>query len=596
MKTKPARASKKSAEKLTSSLPRDESRRKAAAHLVITKALRRLAGDRNGPALAFAEAYVGLRQKNDPECPVINADDFEPLWTNLIETGADARRCLAVLRALEAGGCDGETLQVGFGRAIASARWVYATEAGVCFNRDGRHMQSPEKAAKELARFLPDLSETKITALIVRSALGVQRFGFNPSQPPLSVYAVKENDAGGAVAIKHFNLFRGWRLSPLERVVTETEVGPFIEHAAYVLGEGALEPAERRLTPLFLDWLGSQLQKPGIRIKWTWVIVSLSEQIGKDTLASVIERIIGDWNLVRVSGAELATERNTWLCDGHFAVINEAMLGYRAMDNVKTILTERTVKTRFLYGEWSKVESFVTPIFFSNAENALGLNEGSKRFVVIVNDADRRPDSYYADLWRWIEGDGPQLLLTWLKARDLSAFDANQPPPLTGDLQRMIDANQGSEDALISAWIERRESPFDRALATETDLITGLRAEHAVNVRPTKLRTLLRRHGAAPLGVVKVRKDERSPSTQVRLWAVADAKEWLGLYGEEAALIRGLALFDHRRPDFAAAAAEVWGRPAPKPAAVIALRTGRPSPTPDSPHARKLTRPREREQ
>lgn len=517
---------------------RDEARAKAkeaeaAAHAFIREKL----AEHESDFIATAEACVEER---------IPYAMLQPLWEALVKASAKPSEVHAVIDVISNGrGAEAEALiQIEFARVFVPLCWVYATEAATCYNLRGRHMQAAAKAGKELLAYTDKLTDSKCESLIVKYARREQRFAFHPGQPALSEYTKTESDGQGEQAFTYFNLFRGWRLKPLKRKVKASEVAVIIEHIAYVLGEGDLAPADRKLTPLFLDWLACQIQRPGVRIKWTWVIVSTGEQIGKDSIATVIERIIGHWNMTRVGGSELEDKRNTFLTEGHFAIINEAMIPYRAMDNVRTIITEQLVKVRFLYGEWSKLESFLNVLFFSNKENALGLTADSKRFVVIINEAERKPDAYYKTLWNEIDGDGPQLFMTWLKDRDLSNFDANQPPPMTGDMARMIEANTSGEDAALSAWIENREHPFNRELATEADLISLLKQERGLSVRPTTLRKMLTRHGCRRLGAngVKVKLDLNVRPATMRLWALDGVRDWETLTGDLAPLIRGYAL------------------------------------------------------
>lgn len=532
-----ARDEAEKAVKTKSKAKREEARNKAkdaegAAHQYIAEQL----AEHKGDFIAVAESCAALR---------IPYALYQPLWEALVKANAKPSEVHAVIGVISGGNGEAEALiQIEFARVFVPLCWVYATEASTCYNLRGRHMQAAAKAGKELLAYADKLTDSKCESLIVKYARRVQRFAFHPGKPPLSEYSKTESDGQGEQTFTCFNLFRGWRLKPLKRKVKASEVAVIIEHIAYVLGEGDLAPKDRKLTPLFLDWLAFQIQRPGVRIKWTWVIVSTGEQIGKDSLATIIERIIGHWNMTRVAGSELEDKRNTFLTEGHFAIVNEAMIPYRAMDNVRTIITEQMIKVRFLYGEWSRLESFAIIIFFSNKENALGLTDDSKRFVVVINEAARRPDAYYKTLWESIDGDGPQLFMSFLEQRDISKFEANQPPPMTGDMARMIEANTSGEDAALSAWIENRERPFDRELATEADLISLLKSERGLSVRPTTLRKMLARHGCRRLGEngVGVKLDLNVKPKAMRLWALDSVREWQALSGDLAPLIRGYAL------------------------------------------------------
>ena len=74
-----------------------------------------------------------------------------------------------------------------------------------------------------------------------------------------------------------------------------------------------------------IDWVAHLVQRPGERVSHAVVITSPTQGVGKDTLAEMIGRVVGDTNRVNVSSEVLSAGYGGLFSGKLFAVVSEIM-------------------------------------------------------------------------------------------------------------------------------------------------------------------------------------------------------------------------------------------------------------------------------
>jgi len=103
---------------------------------------------------------------------------------------------------------------------------------------------------------------------------------------------------------------------------------------------------------------------------------------------------------------------------------------------------------------------FCNILMFSNNDDAAIIRKGDRRYWPHRVNGVKDP-IYYHNLWEWQQnGDNLSHMLAWCKARDLSNFSYNKPPPVTATKLDMQEESLDYLESLIVDAISSREGPF----------------------------------------------------------------------------------------------------------------------------------------
>ena len=142
---------------------------------------------------------------------------------------------------------------------------------------------------------------------------------------------------------------------------------------------------------------------------------------------------------------------------------------------------------------------------------------------MIWSNAEAKDRSYYDAFAKWCK-ENAVLIGSWLAQRDISAFAAQAPAPMTAAKAEMFADALGSLDYFVNEAIANETAPFD------TDLISVEEGMHlwpldARDLKPTpntkSVATALRKAGAHKLDRVSLGKVlESTEAERTVLWAV----------------------------------------------------------------------------
>jgi hypothetical protein len=249
----------------------------------------------------------------------------------------------------------------------------------------------------------------------------VKRVVFSPRKTPKSVY----------------NLFKGWAVVPSD----ETSCKLILRHIREVCCRGNEEHAN-----WLLDWSAHLFQKPWEKPGVAVVMRGL-KGVGKDTWGNYLGRIIGHKHHIKVSKEEhiygqfnnhiaramlLHCEEATWAGDKK----NEGPL--------KNLITDARQRIEPKGIDSFEVDSFFRVFMSSNADWVVPATPDERRFFVLdVSDKYRRNPAYFVPLNHEMDHGGPEALLAFLLARDISKFDPRNPPITEGLLGQIETTLKG---------------------------------------------------------------------------------------------------------------------------------------------------------
>ena len=308
-----------------------------------------------------------------------------------------------------------------------------------------------------------------------------------------------------------------WRPSGVE--AREGDVGWFLEHMAYMFPE----PTERDLV---IDYLATLIQRPAEKIHFA-LLIRGDQGSGKSAIGELMRRIIGDRNVVKPSNDEVTARFTVWQEGAQLAVIEELMsLGRLELANrLKPVITEPTLRIEEKYGTPYSIPNHLNLLCFTNHHDALRIENGDRRWLVLFSTARPRGQPYYDRLFGHIASeDGPAAVKHWLARRRMELNPKGRAPE-TAAKEEMRRLSIGEVEAW---WLDAHENgsrPFDFDLVSTDGLVACLPFD-----LERKHKNLTRRASKFLLGELgavqhtRYTKGDGRPAT--RLWSIRNHDLW----------------------------------------------------------------------
>lgn len=259
-------------------------------------------------------------------------------------------------------------------------------------------------------------------------------------------------------------------------VVTDADVGPWLELARTMTrrdGAAALEP--------LLDWWAMTVAAPAVKPGWH-VLLQGAQGIGKDALIQPVKLGVGDRNCSSVGARGLGGQFNAW-AEARLIQVNELHQTSRGAQTgadqyaILKELTENTNKT-IKINEKNRREYYARNVgaYFitSNDAQALALEAGDRRFLVIMSDLKPMTLDEAVAYWGWAAAGAP-LVVEWLHQRweGMSAARRGallgRAPMTAGKIQMIVD----TEDPVMEWARSQIEGGVWPDLMTTEDLLAA---------------------------------------------------------------------------------------------------------------------------
>ena len=359
-----------------------------------------------------------------------------------------------------------------------------------------------------------------------------------------SHYAAKKGDnltylpgkPSGLVRFKGKPCFNLWRPTDATYVpgVTADDIAPYLELAAYLI------PDERVLGHI-LDTFAFVIQHQDIKVNHC-ILLSGAHGIGKDTLFQPLIHGLGVHNVAQPSASEMHEKFTDALLSAKCLVYQEVQnFDKTEIENkLKPIIAAPPEELRLrLFGKgYALVPNRVFVIMMSNHRNALKISPGDRRYLAYWSPAEPRPQTFYRKFYDWLNAGGNDQIYSWLKDRDVSAYDPKAPAPLTEYKQEVIGMGLSDAEARIAEFKLAMADEPDRHLYTFEEVMVGLGYDEFHKNepgRPTeqRLRTLLLEAGFQSKSVRFLKDGKRERKS---LWFAVDHERYQSM--TEAQLVK----------------------------------------------------------
>ncbi|MER9438516.1 primase-helicase family protein [Mesorhizobium sp. M0618] len=299
------------------------------------------------------------------------------------------------------------------------------------------------------------------------------------------------------------------------------------DHLRYLLpGEG-----ERKWV---LQYLAHLVQRPAAKIK-SAIVLQSKQGVGKNLLVRAVKRMFHENDVREVYGGILGERWQAELGNTRLLALDELQI-----DELKTAYNrlKRWTTEEIQSVERKGVDAFNvrTPrgiIIMTNSDKPMAIEHDDRRLFVCKVEAAKREDAYYSELWQGgMSDESVAAFKHYLLHLDLSDFDANAEPPLTGAKEELIRASASLLEQVITELRETGSAPFNRQVYLAEDVASAVEERMRRTVTVQQITPILKKLGDCKRSTkTSVPRLGRSPRGYV--WAWQEVERWLNASSDE---------------------------------------------------------------
>lgn len=361
---------------------------------------------------------------------------------------------------------DGEELPVSTGSIWND--WIFAADAMQFVRRGDGKKYGTDQWKAMFAGLYPD---GEILGAVWKARVPIRKFEalvYLPEEPEFP-----DGESGG-----RYNI---WRKSGV--AARQGDVALFLDHMAFLFPN----EADRELV---LDYLALLVQKPAQKIHFA-LLVRGAQGTGKSWIGNLMEMIIGRPNVVRPSNDEVTSRWTAWMEGAQLAVVEELMaIGRLEISNrLKPVITDPTIRIEEKGCKIYSIPNKLNFLCFTNHDDALKIEHGDRRWLVVFSPAVKKDPAYYARLFGYLAEGGAAFVKHWLMQRRV-VMNGHGVAPATSGKETMRRMSMGDAETCLLELYESGEAPFDFGLVRVHDLVSavpdGLRGKSNLTSRMSK--------------------------------------------------------------------------------------------------------------
>jgi hypothetical protein len=272
-----------------------------------------------------------------------------------------------------------------------------------------------------------------------------------PGQQMLIKDRVRSN--GGWIEAPGKCTYNDFRLPPVFEGGDPEQAQPWLDHVARVFPVDSVEYAH------LLKVLAYRVRNPGEKINHVIILGSDDQGIGKDSLLTPIEMILGEWNVASVSASLVMGDKYTPYLKSLLCKINEAddlgdddRFAFYNRRKTWSVTPPKHLDVREMYLGLYYVDNVVLLVISSNNKAGLFLPPTDRRSFVAWSACVRTDfdAGYFQRLHDWYSEPGTVAhIAAYLVTVDLADFDPKATPPETAAWRDIVGANQTTEASLL---------------------------------------------------------------------------------------------------------------------------------------------------
>lgn len=309
-----------------------------------------------------------------------------------------------------------------------------------------------------------------------------------------------------------------WRPSGVEPCAGDVAV--FLEHMAYLFPN----ETERGYV---LDYLSMLVAPTFVKVHFA-LLIRGRPGTGKSFLGKLVRKMIGDNNVSMPSSTEVTKEYTGWQEGVQLAILEELMaIGRTEVANrLKPAITDDFLRIRLMHTNAYSTPNFLNLLCFTNHEDALPIESGDRRWLVVFSDAEPMDEPYYDRLFAFLDGAGPAAVKHFLQQRSISLNPKGTAPATRGKAE-MRQLSLGEAEQYLAEHFEDRGAPFDFDLVKLDEVVASVPGP--IQRQSRNLRNRVARWLKDEVGGVRFSrftKQDGSDRPPIQLWAIRNQALW----------------------------------------------------------------------
>lgn len=232
------------------------------------------------------------------------------------------------------------------------------------------------------------------------------------------------------------------------------------------LGHLIAEPENRAI---LCDFLASQVQFPGKKIRWAVLLQSV-EGAGKTYLAEVMKAVLGIEHVKIIDGSAVKSGFNEWAFGHQLVVMEEIRVQgsskHEIMNTLKPLITNDDISVNEKFRNNRQTANISNYLMFTNHHDALALTPGDRRYFVVKSPLQSKEqvkalgENYFRVLFNFL-GEHPGAMRAYLNDWEISSdFSADGHAPRTKYISELINDSASDLMAAVRSALLEGDHPL----------------------------------------------------------------------------------------------------------------------------------------
>jgi hypothetical protein len=314
-----------------------------------------------------------------------------------------------------------------------AAEWLWVEEPNAFVHRDQVERLRSRNTFNSRIRSFSDVDDT--ARLFIRSFSSIcDSVVYRPGERP----GIIHEDGRRLV-----NTFR-----PSAIAAVEGDPAPFIELMEYMF---PIETDRREV----MRWCATLVARPEVRIRYSLLLISEVQGIGKTTLGQdILVPLVGKHNASFPSEQMIVDSTfNSWAAHKRLAVVHEIYSGdnKKGYNRLKDKIADTGITINKKYFEPYTIENYLHAVCCSNSVRAIHLDDADRRWLVPRVVEELRDKEKWNAFHAWLKGDGLGIIRGYLEKLTADpgfVVGTGDHAPLTGMKQEIINESRSDGQRL----------------------------------------------------------------------------------------------------------------------------------------------------
>lgn len=316
--------------------------------------------------------------------------------------------------------------------------WVYVPDIDMFVCKESPWLRYPPPIFN---RFMSEFSDTKNLAALV-SGDKITRVGW------LTYHPYNDDAPEPWVIIGDKRYLNTYTPSLIKE--REGDVSLFLEFMDWIFPHDL----ERKQV---MRWIATLIARPQMKMKYSLMMVSETQGVGKTTLCtSIVAPIVGWHNVSQPSEETIVNSGfNDWIANKRLAVVSELYSGnsWRAYHKLKDSISDVTIQVNEKYVKPYMIQNWIHAMVCSNSYRAMNVDNNDRRWLIPKLREEKWKADKFADLYKWLRLGG----LSYIKAWALEYGDyvgEGEEAPMTKTKRMMVDESRSEAQKEALALVE----------------------------------------------------------------------------------------------------------------------------------------------